>query len=92
MAFTHLLGRDPAWKRALLDEVTRRTGKEVLAYVQVDAIGAGVLPPARLEAELEVVLADGRDVVVFTYEQLAADPARAALLARYVRASRAGAE
>lgn len=88
MAFTHLLGRDPAWKRDLLADVRRRTGKETLSYVQIQAIEGGTIPPAQLEAELDTARAEGLDVVVFSYEQLAADPARAQTLQRHIRAGR----
>lgn len=85
MAFAHLLGQGPAWKRRLLDDVEQRTGKAVPSYVQAESLAGGSIPLDVLEAELEAVRAQGRAPIVFHYEQLVADPARAAVIQRYVR-------
>lgn len=88
MTFTHLLDRDPAWKAAHLAEVVRRTGKEVFSYVEVESIRGGTIPLAQVSAEIEVALAERRDVVVFHHGLLAADPGRRDLVASAIRAHR----
>lgn len=85
MALLHVLGRDPGWKRGLLDEAERRTGKPVPSYVQVEPITGGSIPLADLQAEIEAVLSERRAPVVFHYEQLVKDPARAALVRALAR-------
>jgi hypothetical protein len=87
MALTHFLGRDPAWRRALLDDVERRTGKPVAAYLQVDTTAGEPVPLPLLERDLEALAVEERAPVVFCYELLARDAARAALVRRH--ASRA---
>lgn len=88
MAFAHLLRRDAAWKEAHLRAVERATGREVPSYVQMDAIGEGSIPAAEMEAELAAAVRDGRAPIVYHYEPLASDPARAALLQRWASAPR----
>jgi radical SAM superfamily enzyme YgiQ (UPF0313 family) len=68
--------------------VVRRTGKEVFSYVEVESIRGGTIPPARVLAEIEAAVAEGRDLVVFHHGLLAADPARRELVASAIRAHR----
>ncbi len=87
MAFTHMLGRTPAWKRDLLAHVGTVTGRPVLSYVQAGAVyRPEPIPPEDFAAELLAALRpEYAGVAVFHYEQLAADPARAEILRRLLR-------
>ena len=38
MAFTRILGQTPGWKKELLDHVAAESGKEVMSYVQFEAL------------------------------------------------------
>jgi hypothetical protein len=94
MAFTHVLRRTPAWKRDLLADVERTTGRPVLSYVQTDTLPGGPpLPVTQLAAELDAALAGTNSgIVVFGYEQLAADPQRAAVLRRRLSVGESGSD
>jgi hypothetical protein len=82
MAFTHELHQTPGWKRGLLGHVAAVTGKPVLSYVQTAKVyRPEEIPPAQFEEELAEALDPGwGGLVVFEYQQLVADPAKAAIL------------
>ena len=90
MAFTHLLGQTPEWKRELLADVRASTGRQVVSYVQVGAInGAEEITPDELAAELRAALSDDvAGIAVFEYDQLVADPVKAAVLRSQLRGRR----
>lgn len=77
MAFSHILGRDLAWKEALLAHVQAVTGKPVGCYVQTNQLfREAEIPVAQVAAELEAALSQGYGAVpLFWYEQLAQSPA-----------------
>jgi hypothetical protein len=91
MAFTHILGQTPEWKRRLLRDVQSSTGKPILSYLQVDKVyRAEEISTAELEAELqEASSSDHAGIVVFHYDQLVANPEKARLLRARLNAQRA---
>jgi uncharacterized lipoprotein YddW (UPF0748 family) len=86
MAFTHVLRQTPQWKRALLTHVRELTGKPVLSYVQTGKIyRTEDITPAEFEAELVEALGDSwAGAAVFEYQQLVANPAKAAILRKHL--------
>jgi hypothetical protein len=87
MAFTQVLGQTPAWKRQLLDHVRQISGKPVLSYLQTDKlIRPEEITVVQFEAELKESLGkQWAGTVVFEYGQLAANPPKAGILAKYLR-------
>jgi hypothetical protein len=87
MAFTHVLGQTPDWKRGLLHHVATHTGKPVLSYVQTEKLYRPEdITLAQFEAEIVEALApEWAGALFFEYVQLAANPERAAILRRRLR-------
>ncbi len=87
MAFTQVLGQNPAWKRELLDRVRKTTAKPVLSFLQTDRlIRPEEITAAQFESELQEALApEWAGVVVFEYGQLAANPVKAAILRKHLK-------
>ena len=87
MAFTQVLGLGPAWKRELLKYVQQITGKPVLSYVQTERlIRPEEITAAQFESELKASLSpEWAGIVVFEYQQLVADPAKAVILKKHLR-------
>ena len=91
MAFTHALRQTPEWKRALLAHVKAVGGKPVISYVQTEKLYRDeAITPEQFEAELAEALDESwAGTALFEYQQLAADPVKAALLRRRVEATKA---
>jgi hypothetical protein len=87
MAFTQVLGQTPEWKKKLLTHVRNITGKPVLSYVQTDKlIRPEEITTTQFEAELKEALGhEWAGIVVFEYQQLAANPAKAGILQKYLK-------
>lgn len=87
MAFTQVLGQSPAWKRELLAYVRQVSGKPVLSYVQTDRlIRPEQITAAQFETELKEALSqEWAGIVVFDYQQLAANPVKAGILRDYLK-------
>ena len=73
MAFSHILGRDLAWKESLLAHMREQTGKPVGCYVQTNPLFRDEeIPVGQVAAELEAALSGGYGAIpIFWYEQLA---------------------
>lgn len=84
MTFSHVLGRDEAWKTAHQNDLRATTGKPTASYVQCAALfDMPPIPLERVEAELRAAVAgDWEAVPVFCFEQLAAAPEVAATVRR----------
>lgn len=82
MAFARILRQPLAWKRELAAQVQASTGRPGPTYVQVAAVaGEPEISPEDLAAELAAAAGDSEaGLVVFHYEQLLADPAKAEVL------------
>ena len=91
MAFTHVLGQTPEWKRALLAHVKAVGGKPVVSYVQTEKLYRDeAITPEQFEAELtEALDVSWAGTALFDYQQLAADPVKAALLHRRLKTTKA---
>jgi hypothetical protein len=89
MAFTQVLGQNPAWKRELLHHVRKITAKPVLSYLQTDRlIRPEEITVAQFESELQEALApEWAGVTVFEYGQLAANPVKAGILRKCLKGS-----
>jgi hypothetical protein len=87
MAFTQVLGMDLAWKRELLKYVRQVSRKPVLSYVQTDRlIRPEEITATQFESELKESLSpEWAGIVVFEYQQLVANPAKAVILRKYLR-------
>jgi hypothetical protein len=87
MAFTQILGQTPAWKQGLLRHVRDVAGKPVLSYLQTDkVIRPEEITIAQFEAELEESLGEEwAGLLVFDYEQLAANSTKASTLRKHLR-------
>jgi hypothetical protein len=87
MAFTQMLGQTPRWKEQLLAHVRTSTGKAVCFYVQAEALyRGGTITAEHFDDELtQARSSDPAAIVVLQYEQLAAQPEKAAVLRKHFR-------
>jgi hypothetical protein len=87
MAFTHVLRQTPEWKRGLLRHVAAVTEKPILSYIQTDKLyRPEEISLAQFEAEVKEALEPAwAGTVVFDYQQLVANPEKAAILRGHLR-------
>jgi len=87
MAYTQILGQTPAWKRQILEHSRTITGKPMVSYLQTDKlIRPQEITMAQFEAELKESLAsEWAGTAIFEYGQLSANPAKAAMLTKYLK-------
>ena len=86
MCYHHMVGRDPAWVRDVVSDISSRTGAKVLASTQVsEAYVDQALPPEEfLAAAAEAIKPPSTGVVFWSWDALAGSPEKRVLLRRLV--------